>query len=105
MDLTILDLFKHYLNLQPSESQLMNSIISIPWSIKLFYGLISDNFPVFGSKRRSYLIINAILSICCIAPLIPESLDLHKYAIVSLLTVYAISVAFNDVIMDAMMVA
>jgi hypothetical protein len=29
----------------------------LPWAFKLLYGIISDNYPIFGSKRRIYLII------------------------------------------------
>ena len=69
MDLSMMDLFKHYLFLQPAEMQFYSSIISFPWCIKLFYGLLSDNLPIFGSKRRSYLILNGILGLLCLLPL------------------------------------
>jgi hypothetical protein len=28
----------------------------LPWSLKIIYGLISDNVPICGLKRRPYLI-------------------------------------------------
>ena len=33
------------------------TIVHIPWSFKILYGLISDNVPLFGTRRKSYLII------------------------------------------------
>ena len=37
------------------------SIIHIPWSIKIIYGLLSDNVPLFGTRRKSYLILMGCL--------------------------------------------
>jgi hypothetical protein len=37
------------------------SVIHIPWTIKIIYGLISDNIPLFGSNRKSYIVIMGIL--------------------------------------------
>jgi BT1 family len=67
----MLDLFKDYLHLEPAEMQVMSAIIAFPWCIKLLYGLIADNVPIFGSRRRSYLIINGLLAFVCLLPLIP----------------------------------
>ena len=32
-----------------------------PWVVKPLYGFISDTVPIFGYRRRSYLIICGIL--------------------------------------------
>jgi MFS family permease len=37
------------------------SIVMLPWSVKILYGLISDNVPLFGSRRKSYVIIMGFL--------------------------------------------
>jgi hypothetical protein len=55
------DLYKTYLKLDPGQMTLYMSIIHIPWSVKILYGLISDNVPIFGSKRRSYVMIMGTL--------------------------------------------
>jgi hypothetical protein len=55
------DLFKNYLMLDPGQMAIYISMIHIPWSIKILYGLISDNVPLFGTKRKSYIIIMGIL--------------------------------------------
>ena len=31
-------------------------MIGLPWSFKILYGLISDNVPIFGLKRKPYLL-------------------------------------------------
>lgn len=55
------DLFKQYLKLNPGEMTMYMSIIHIPWSVKLLYGLISDNIPIAGTRRKSYIILMGII--------------------------------------------
>ena len=59
--LAVKDYYKAYLNLDPGEMAVYISIIHIPWSVKILYGLISDNVPLFGTNRKSYLVIMGIL--------------------------------------------
>lgn len=64
-DLALSYFYKDDLNLHPYEVSRIASIVSIPWIIKPVYGFISDSFPIFGFRRKPYLIIMAILvSIC-----------------------------------------
>ena len=75
----------------------------MPWSLKVIYGLIADNVPIFGSKRRSYIALNGLLEFLFLVPLF-STLANDKYTITVCLTLYAINVAFNDSIIDALMV-
>ena len=59
--MAVSDLFKAYYDLEPGRSQTLQAVTDIPWSIKLVYGLISDNLPICGSRRKSYLIIMGLL--------------------------------------------
>jgi hypothetical protein len=38
------------------------SIIAMPWSIKICYGFISDNVPIAGTRRKSYVVLMGLLS-------------------------------------------
>ena len=49
--------FKDSLKLSLSQSSFYRSLISFPSIIQPFFGLISDLLPIFGYKRKSYLII------------------------------------------------
>ncbi len=40
---------------------LLTGISSAPWVIKPLYGFLSDTVPIFGYRRRSYLIICGVL--------------------------------------------
>ena len=41
--------------------QIYISIVHIPWSFKILYGLISDNVSIFGTRRKSWLIIMGLV--------------------------------------------
>lgn len=55
------DLFKAYLGAEPSEMTFYTAMIGLPWSFKILYGLITDNVPIAGLKRKPYLIFFAAL--------------------------------------------
>jgi len=56
-------MFKEHYKMEPGEMQRLMSWIYIPWTIKVVYGILSDNLPICGSHRRSYIFIGAILQI------------------------------------------
>ncbi len=44
----------------------MHALLALPWAVKPIYGALSDNVPLFGSRRRAYLIIaNTLAAIAC----------------------------------------
>ena len=45
------------------------AILMLPWLLKPFYGLICDNFALFGYHRKSYLIAAHLFSIVALAVL------------------------------------
>ena len=54
--------FKDSLKLSPSQSSFFRSLISFPFIFQPLFGLISDLLPIFGYKRKSYLIIGGGLN-------------------------------------------
>eukprot|EP00347_Sterkiella_histriomuscorum_P010122 403377520 len=103
LSLAVRDLFKDYLNLQPEYTQFLNSIIILPWSFKIVYGLIADNFPILGSRRRSYLIINGLLFFVVLL-LLAFNITKNEIVISGFLFIIALNSAFTDVVVDALMV-
>ena len=63
------DLFKAYYHLEPGHVQVLAAYIGIPWSLKILYGLISDNVPLFGSRRKSYLQVCSVIQFLCMMSL------------------------------------
>ena len=56
-NLAISYFFKDILKLIPSESSFYHSFISFPYIFQPLFGLISDTFPIYGYKRKTYLIL------------------------------------------------
>ena len=53
------DLFKAYMNQGPDDISVYNSVITLPWCLKVIFGIITDNVPLYGLHRKPYLIIFA----------------------------------------------
>jgi len=47
------------------QMSLMGTITAIPWFFKILYGVVSDNFPLFGYRRKPYLVASSTLSVLC----------------------------------------
>jgi predicted MFS family arabinose efflux permease len=81
------------------------ALLAVPWTVKPIFGLLSDFVPLFGSRRRNYLLLAnglAALSLLLLAfvPIEPRSLLL----LFALLLPTTIAIALGDVIVDALMV-
>ena len=81
----------------------LSSIISFPWSIKLIYGLMSDNVSIMCYKRKSYVIIMGMLQFMALFSLFIFELE-NEWIITLCLFLSSLSGAFLDVLVDALMV-
>lgn len=54
-------LLKDELHLGPAELSALTGLFSIPWTIKPLYGFLSDGLPLFGYRRRSYLVLAGLI--------------------------------------------
>ncbi len=52
---------KDTLHLGPAELSALTGLFTLPWTIKPLYGFLSDGLPLFGYRRRSYLILCGLL--------------------------------------------
>lgn len=56
----------YYLNetlaLPPAQSEALRGTAAIPWIIKPVYGMLSDSVPIWGTRRKSYLLIFSAIS-------------------------------------------
>jgi len=78
-------------------------ITTVPWFIKPLYGLLSDFVPLFGTRRRSYFMINA--SLAAAAALAVSFMPGAPYwGLTALITLLWLGVGFTDVLTDALMV-
>ncbi len=96
-------MFKDDFHLTPARLGFYTGIISIPWIIKPFWGLLADSSPILGSRRKSYIFLFGIF---CGSGWI--YLSLRGYAEIELavmiLFTISLSVCFCNVIGEALMV-
>jgi len=80
-------------------------VLALPWSLKLLFGLLSDLVPLFGSRRRNYLLISSVCASLGLLALyfFPVPQGAHWLLFVWLL-LPTIGIAFGDVLVDALMV-
>ena len=101
-NLAITFYFKDDLGLSPSQSALIQSILSFPRMLKPLFGFISDVFPFFGYKRKSYLIFNSI--IIFISWMILSFLNLSLYLTLVVLLIKSLSKTFLNACSSAVLV-
>jgi len=89
--------------LSPAQVAQFFAITTIPWLIKPVYGLLSDFVPLFGRRRKSYLLITSALASAAGFTL-ATAVEHTYWALVTLFTLMALGLAFNDVLTDALMV-
>jgi len=80
----------------------IGALATIPWTIKPLYGLITDAFPLFGYRRKSYLIIN--YSAIILLGLYIFFFGLTIQSLIAINILGACAFAMNDVACDGIMV-
>ncbi|XP_062108317.1 folate-biopterin transporter 1, chloroplastic [Humulus lupulus] len=93
---------KDDLHLDPAETAVITGFSALPWLIKPVYGFISDSLPLFGYRRRSYLILSGLLG--AFSWTLMASLVDSKYSAAFCILLGSLSVAFSDVVVDSMVV-
>ena len=103
--LAISFLQKDVLLLTASQMAYFGSVTMLGWLVKPLWGMISDTVPIFGYRRKSWLIITALCGAIIWYSL--GTIPTASYTWTLLLTLFTASAmcyAFNDVICDALMV-
>jgi len=93
---------KDELGLGPAQVSAMLGIVILPWMVKPLYGFISDGFPIFGYRRRPYLVLAGLVgavSWVCLATIVHTS-----WAATLIISVHSLSIAVSDVIVDSLVV-
>ncbi|KAL4166523.1 hypothetical protein KRP22_013781 [Phytophthora ramorum] len=98
----------YYLNetlaLPPAQSESLRATAAIPWIIKPLYGMLSDSVPIWGTRRKSYLLIfSAVSAAAYLALSVPGLVTTYESALVALV-VASLGIAFCDVVIDGKVV-
>ncbi|MDJ0617334.1 MAG: folate/biopterin family MFS transporter [Calothrix sp. MO_192.B10] len=93
---------KDELLLSPAQVSAILGIVALPWMIKPVFGFVSDGLPIFGYRRRPYLILSGILgSISWISLATVVNTPIAATLAIAL---GSLSVAISDVIVDSLVV-
>jgi len=57
------NLLKNELHVDRSANAAFFFWLTVPWFLKPIFGIITDAFPLFGSRRRSYILISTSLTV------------------------------------------
>jgi folate/biopterin transporter len=93
---------KDELQLSPAQVSALLGVVALPWIIKPVFGFISDGLPIFGYRRRPYLILSGLLgtiSWICLATIVHSPVS----ATIAI-ALGSLSVAVADVIVDSLVV-
>lgn len=93
---------KDELQLSPVEVSALLGIVALPWMIKPLFGFISDGLPIFGYRRRPYLVLSGILGAGAWVSL--GTIVNSSWAATIAIALSSLSVAFSDVIVDSLVV-
>lgn len=98
---------KERLTLTPAELAGIGVWLSLPWTVKMVFGQLVDSVPIFGSQRRSYILIGAAFTASGLLTLagaaggwIAFAATGHLYILGAMLIV--IGTVIQDVVADAM---
>lgn len=95
--LSVKDLFKMYLGLEPAEAQLFSSLIALPAALKILYGLLVDNVTILGSSRNNYLKLCGMVMVLSLI-MVQMPFMRNKYLIVLMLIIYGVANSIADVV-------
>ncbi|MEH2115637.1 folate/biopterin family MFS transporter [Nostoc sp.] len=93
---------KDELLLSPVQVSALLGIVFLPWMIKPVFGFISDGLPIFGYRRRPYLILSGILGTAAWVSL--ATIVHTSWAATLAIALSSLSVALSDVIVDSLVV-
>ena len=100
--LAIFTFFKDDLKLDPATVGLLTGLGMAPWVVKPLYGFLSDSVPLWGYRRRSYLVLCGAAGAASWAAL-AGPVDSASSAVTALI-VGSLSTACADVVADSIVV-
>ncbi len=93
---------KDELGLSPAEVSALLGIVALPWMIKPLFGFVSDGLPIFGYRRRPYLVLAGFLGALSWVAL--ATIVHSPWAATLAILLGSLSIAVSDVIVDSLVV-
>ncbi|KDO21700.1 hypothetical protein SPRG_13038 [Saprolegnia parasitica CBS 223.65] len=60
-------LYTNYLGMEGYQTASYGVLVTTGWSFKVFWGMLSDCFPIFGYRRKSWMLIGWTITMLCLA--------------------------------------
>src|SRR4028119_2205345 len=93
---------KDELGMSPAEVSAMLGVVALPWIIKPVFGFMSDGLPIFGYRRRPYIVLSGLLGT---AAWISLATIVHTpLAATGAIALSSLGLAVSDVIADSLVV-
>ncbi|HLO52018.1 MAG TPA: folate/biopterin family MFS transporter [Kamptonema sp.] len=93
---------KDELGMSPVEVSAMMGVTALPWVIKPLFGFMSDGLPIFGYRRRPYIILSGLLG--TLAWIALATVVRSPWAATATIALNSLAVAMSDVIADSLVV-
>ena len=77
-------------------------MLALPWAPKIVYGLITDSFPLCGSRKKHYLILMGLVQAASCAVAMWDLPDIRL--LVAMMFLMTLANAMMDVVVDGLMV-
>ena len=86
----------------PAQMAAIFGVVAIPWCLKPLYGFVSDSNPIFGYRRRPYMIVGAYMSsvMWILLPFCPHD----EFIITCVMTGSSLGLCVADVMADSLLV-
>eukprot|EP00879_Flechtneria_rotunda_P012967 GHRR01013540.1.p1 GENE.GHRR01013540.1~~GHRR01013540.1.p1 ORF type:complete len:473 (+),score=146.19 GHRR01013540.1:400-1818(+) len=94
--------FKDELAVEPAQVAVLTGLAGIPWVVKPLYGFISDSLPLFGYRRRSYLMLCGLAG--AVSWLSLATMVRSPAGAVAAMLVGSAATACSDVVVDSLVV-
>ncbi len=93
---------KDDLGLSPAQVSALVGVAALPWMVKPLLGFMSDGLPIFGYRRRPYLVLSGLIGTASWLAL--ATVVDNAWAATVAIAVGSLSVAISDVIVDSLVV-
>lgn len=87
----------------PDQIGAFMTMATLPWFIKSFFGVITDAIPIFGYRRKGWLVLASVLSAVGLLVVAMDKSPSQTFLLVTAV-VASLGFAFADVICDGLMV-
>ncbi|MGJ3246811.1 MAG: folate/biopterin family MFS transporter [Elainellaceae cyanobacterium] len=93
---------KDDLGLTPAQVSALMGVVMLPWMVKPLFGFLSDGLPIFGYRRRPYLVLSGLLGTA--SWLLLATVVHTSWGATVAIAMSSLSVAVSDVIVDSIVV-